>query len=72
LFFIQTEADYSLLKQLKGSSYIALLVYVDDVAMASNDPKTVSTFITLVNDRFHLKDLRPLKYFLELEIAPST
>lgn len=55
--------------QIKGSSYIALLVYVDDVAIASNDPKAVASFITLLNDIFHLKDLGPLKYFLGLEIA---
>jgi uncharacterized membrane protein YciS (DUF1049 family) len=50
-------------------SFIALLVYVDDVAIASNDPQVVSFFITLLNDRFKLKDLGPLKYFLGLEIA---
>ena len=49
----------------------ALLVYVDDVAIASNDPQAVSSFITLLNDRFKLKDLGPLKYFLGLEIAKS-
>jgi hypothetical protein len=42
------------------------------VAIASNDPKAVSSFIILLNDRFHLKDLGPLKYFLGLEIARST
>jgi hypothetical protein len=45
------------------------LVYIDDVAIATNDPHVVSSFITLLNDRFKLKDLGPLKYFLGLEIA---
>jgi hypothetical protein len=65
-------ADYSLFTHLKGSSFIALLVYVDDVAIDSNDPQAVSSFITLLNDKFKLKDLGPLKYFLGLEIARST
>jgi hypothetical protein len=72
LGFIQSKANYSLFTRLKGYSFIALLVYVDGVAIASNDPQAVSSFITLLNDRFKLKDLGPLKYFLGLEIARST
>jgi hypothetical protein len=68
---LQSKVDYSLFTRSKGS-FIALLVYVDDVAIASNDPQAVSSFITLLNDRFKLKDLGPLKYFLGLEIARST
>jgi hypothetical protein len=29
-----------LLARLQGSSYIALLVYVDDIVIASNDPNS--------------------------------
>ncbi|XP_059451011.1 uncharacterized mitochondrial protein AtMg00810-like [Corylus avellana] len=67
----KSKADYSLFTRLQGSFYIALLIYVDDVAIASNDPKAVADFIILLNDRFKLKDLGPLKYFLGLEIARS-
>ena len=72
LGFIQSKDDYSLFTGLKGSSYIAFLVYVDDIAIASNDPKVVSNFIVPMNDKFRLKDLGPLKYFLGLETARST
>jgi hypothetical protein len=37
--------------------FIALLVYVDDIVIASDNPVEVSKFIQLLNDRFKLKDL---------------
>jgi hypothetical protein len=55
---------------LEGS-FIALLVYVDDIVVASDNSAEVSKFIKLLNDRFQLKDLGQLKYFLGLEIAHS-
>jgi hypothetical protein len=39
------------------------LYIMDDVAIARNDPKAVSDFIVLLNDKFQLKDLGPLKIF---------
>jgi hypothetical protein len=69
---IRSKADYSLFTRLQGSSFIALLIYVDDVAIESNDPIGVSTFIFMLNDKFKLKDLGSLKYFLGLEIARSS
>lgn len=47
LGFIQSKADYSLLTWLQGSSFIALLIYVDDVGIASNDLIIVSPFISM-------------------------
>jgi hypothetical protein len=63
---------YSLFTRLQGSSFVALLVYVDDVAIASNDSHAIFSFVFLLNERFKLKDLGSLKYFLGLEIARSS
>ena len=48
-----------------------LLVYVDDVLIACNDKAEIDRFKLLLDDRFKLKDLGDLKYFLGLEVARS-
>jgi hypothetical protein len=40
--FIQSKADYSFFTRTNGSSFIALLVYVDDIILASNDSKSIT------------------------------
>jgi hypothetical protein len=72
LGFVQSKAYYSLFTRLQGSSFIDLLIYVDGVAIVSNDSIVVSSFITMLNAKFKLKDLGSLQYFLGLEIARSS
>jgi hypothetical protein len=55
--FVQSKADYTLFTRTLEGSFIALLVYVDDIVIASDNPVEVSKFIQLLNDRFKLKDL---------------
>ena len=47
----------------------ALLVYVDDVILASNDPRASREFKAYLNTCFRIKDLGPLKYFLGIEVT---
>ena len=51
---------------------IILLIYVDDILVASNNLEVVSKFKAFLHDQFKLKDLRSLKYFLGLEVARSS
>jgi len=50
---------------------MALLVYVDDIILASNDANAISDFTLFLNSKFRLKDLGSVKFFLGLEVARS-
>ncbi|BBN68917.1 wall-associated kinase 2 [Prunus dulcis] len=54
-----------------GKSSIFLLVYVDDIIITSTDTATISIIKNLLHQRFHLKDLGDLKYFLGIEVSRS-
>ena len=49
-----------------------MLVYVDDALIASNDKEQVDQFKVMLNQKFKLKDLGALRYFLGLEVARTT
>ncbi|XP_040987620.1 uncharacterized mitochondrial protein AtMg00810-like [Juglans microcarpa x Juglans regia] len=51
---------------------MVLLVYVDDIVIASNHSPSVIALKHFLNLYFKLKDLGPFKYFLGLEVAQST
>ena len=69
--FKQSKSDYSLFTKKVNQTFIALLVYVDDILIASNDVQAVEDLKTSLNHDFKLKDLGNLKYFLGLEVAKS-
>ena len=50
---------------------MVLLVYVDDVLIACNDKGEIDKFKVLLDQKFKLKDLCDLRYFLGLEVARS-
>jgi len=67
--FTQSKSDYSLFARLQGTSFVALLVYVDDIVIASNDLDAISSLTAFLNSQFRLKDIGMVKYFLGLELA---
>lgn len=69
--FTQSTSDYTLFTKGIDSSFIALLVYVDDIIIAGPSTSAIEYLKTFLKDLFKLKDLGTLKYFLGLEIARS-
>lgn len=67
--FKQAISDNSLFTKGEGSSFVALLVYVNDIVVASPDLSLIQHIKVHLNDVFQIKDLGPLKFFLGLEIA---
>jgi len=70
--FLQSKSDYSLFTRSQGTIFIALLVYVDDIVLASNDADAITQLISFLNTQFKLKDLGDLKFFLGLEVARTS
>lgn len=70
--FTHCQSDHSLF--VKGHSsgiFIALLIYVDEKVIASNDECVVKELKESLGKKFRMKDLGSLKYFLGLEVARS-
>lgn len=72
LGFCQAKSDYSLFTKGSGESFVALLVYVDDIIIAGRSSSVINSLKIHLNAAFRLKDLGSLKYFLGLELARSS
>ena len=69
--FKQSKADYFLFIKKFNDSFIALVVYVDNILITSNNVQVVEELKTSLDQHFKLKDFGGLKYFLGCEIARS-
>ncbi|XP_014490382.1 uncharacterized protein LOC106753104 [Vigna radiata var. radiata] len=69
--YIQPKSDHSLFVKKTSTNFTALLVYVDDIALAGNSMIEITRIKALLHHQFHIKDLGELKYFLGFEVARS-
>ena len=69
--YTQSKADYSLFTKSSAGSFTAILVYVDDLVLAGDNLAEINSMKKLLDDRFKIKDLGPLKFFLGMEVARS-
>ncbi|CAM8950535.1 unnamed protein product [Rhodiola kirilowii] len=69
--FKQSLEDYSLFTLRRNGQFIILLVYVDDVVITGTSPELIQQIKDFIHDKFKIKDLGHLKYFLGIEVARS-
>jgi histone deacetylase 1/2 len=68
LGFVPSKGDTSLLYFHKGDCTIFLLVYVDDIIVASSSQTATNALLKNLECDFALKDLGDLYYFLGIEV----
>jgi hypothetical protein len=68
LGFAPSKADTSLFYYSKGGYTIFVLVYVDDIIVASSSQKATDALLKDLEKEFALKDLGDLHYFLGIEV----
>ena len=69
--YIQSKANYSLFVRSQGHDFTIALVYVDDIIVIENNLEQIKELKKFLGERFKLKDLGNLKYFLGIEVACS-
>ena len=67
LGFTNSLADTSLFVLQHGGHLIYLLVYVDDILITGNTTTGIQRILTLLAERFSVKDAEDLNYFLGIE-----
>jgi len=70
--YTTSTADHSLFLKHTGSNTTALLVYVDDIVLTSNDKAEIDHITLMLNQQFKIKNLGNLTYFLGLEVARNS
>ncbi|KAK4386150.1 Retrovirus-related Pol polyprotein from transposon RE2 [Sesamum angolense] len=70
--FKQSSHDHCLFTMRIDSSFLALIVYVDDVLLTGDSLDSLSYVKHYLDDLFTIKDLGHAKFFLGLELARST
>lgn len=72
LGFLASKADTSLFYYCKGDVKIFILVYVDDIIVASSSPAATQALLADLQKEFALKDLGDIQYFLGIEVKKAS
>lgn len=66
-----SKADSSSFIYKQGTLITYLLVYIDDLVLTSNQPQFLASIIDQLGDRFFLKDMGLLHFFLGVDVVPT-
>ncbi|KAK2966198.1 hypothetical protein RJ640_008764 [Escallonia rubra] len=64
-------ADHSLFTSSNSSSFLVVLIYVNDVIITGNDIARIHRLKSYLDQKFYIKDLGKILYFLGIEVACS-
>ncbi|KAI3766949.1 hypothetical protein L2E82_17029 [Cichorium intybus] len=67
--FKQTKMDHSLFIYKNGDTFVTALIYVDDMIIAGNNLEKIQATKKYLDEKFSIKDLGTLKYFLGIEVT---
>nr|GEW17066.1 ribonuclease H-like domain-containing protein [Tanacetum cinerariifolium] len=70
--FVQSKNDYTFYIKHTDDVFVSLLVYVDDFIITSNSLDEVENFKLFLKNKFMIKDLRVMKYFLGIEVLDNS
>ncbi|RVX07727.1 putative transposon Ty5-1 protein YCL074W [Vitis vinifera] len=65
----EAQSDHTLFYRHNDGKVTILIVYVDDIIVTGNDPMEMEQLKGKLAFEFETKDLRPLRYFLGMEVA---
>ena len=66
--FVPSKVDPSLFVYQQGDIHIYMLIYVDDIIVASSSSRAVEELVKSLREEFAIKDLGNLHYFLGIEV----
>ena len=69
--FSQSKVDYSLFTRMQSSVFIAMLVYVNDIIIVSNNDDAIAALTKYLHAQFKFKDFGDVNFFLGFGIAHS-
>lgn len=68
----QSLYDYSLFTKHQGQKFVIVLIYVDDLVITGNNEEFINETKEVLKQKFKVKDLGELRYFLGIEVLRSS